>query len=92
MPVQDWRINPRGKKAARPNALAHQPMPGGLCRSFSPVGYSGLVEDAAYVVADGSDADDRLISYLPVRLVGGNEAQHLHLPLAQTIRAGRGSR
>ena len=35
-----------------------QPAPGGVCRRLSPVGYGGLVEDVADVVANGPDADE----------------------------------
>ena len=63
---------------------------GVACR-FSPVGYSGLVEDAAHVVVHRTAADDQLITNLPVRLPSRDETQHLHLALAQAIGVGRSS-
>ncbi len=60
-------------------------MPGGVCRSFSPVGYSGFVEDATHMVVHRSAADDKFIGNLPVRLPSSDEPQHFHLSLAQTI-------
>ncbi len=35
-----------------------QPLTGGVGRRLSPVGYGGLVEDVADVVANGHDAEE----------------------------------
>ena len=65
-------------------------MPGGVCRSFSPVGYSGFVEDVADVTAHSPGADKQHLGNLPIGLTGYDEAEYHHLSVGQAIGIGRG--
>lgn len=87
-----WALERLWDASAIFTALAMQlDLTGGVGRRFSLVGYSGYVEDAAYVIVYCPAADELVISNLPVRLSSSDEPQHLHLPLAQTGAAGRSS-
>src|SRR5687768_8912064 len=61
----------------------------GVIRGFGAVRRAGLVEDAANVTQHGIQADEKLIGNLLVRLAGGDEAEHLRLTLAQSVRECR---
>ncbi len=71
--------------------ILYQAVEGGVSCGFSPVGYSGFVEDTAHVVVHRPAADDQFISNLPVRLPSSDEPQDLHLSLAQTVGVCKGS-
>ena len=67
----------------------HQALAGGVGRCFGPVGGGSFGEDAGNVVDHGPDADDQLLTDLPVIPAQGHESQHFHLPYGKTVRIGR---
>ena len=67
----------------------YKPVLVGICRRFGAVDGVGLVEDIAYMVADGFDADDQLFAYLLAGLSGTDTAQHFNLSLGQAVGESR---
>ena len=60
-----------------------------VCGGLGAVGGVGLVEEIAYMVADGFDADDQLFAYLLAGLSGTDTAQHFNLSLGQAVGESR---
>src|SRR5690606_6733951 len=52
-------------------------------RGLAPAGHTELAQNVRYVHADGLGADEELLADLPVGAAGGDEAQHLRLPVGK---------
>ena len=62
-----------------------QSTPNGVSSSFGAISGIGFIQNASNVISNGVDADEQTLGYLPVHLACGNQADHFHLTLGETI-------
>ena len=62
----------------------YKPVLVGEGRRFGAIGGVGLAEDDSHVVSHRPEADEQLLSNLPVGLAEGDEAQDFDLPVGPT--------
>ena len=75
-----------GKRDSGDFGVRHDPGQRRVSGCLGAVGGVGLVEDVAYVVAHGLDADDELFANLPVGLAAADQLQDFYFSLGQSIR------
>lgn len=62
-----------------------QSAPDGVSSSFGAISGIGFIQNASHVISNGVDADEQILGYLPVQLASGNQADHFHFNLGETI-------
>ena len=70
-----WRVSGAGQPLFLYVVRRHQTVLIRRGGRLGAVGRVGLGEDVAHLIADGLDADEKLLSDLPVRLATADEAQ-----------------